>query len=141
MNEEVPRGLIKDGPAENLFPSGGGDEFLVEQGFDDAGGMNAADLLNFGNCHGLLVCNYGKGFERGQGKTRRRNLALDELLQDFMVLGLGGKTESICDFANFNAVLSSPVLLHEFQQRLVDLASMDFGQRLINGIETDRLFG
>ena len=66
MNQKFSRGFVKDGPSQNLFASGGGDEFLVQQGFDDAGGVDTADFLNFGNRNGLLVRNNGKGFQRGQ---------------------------------------------------------------------------
>src|SRR5580765_2158363 len=55
MNEEFFGGLIEDGPAQNILPAGGRNEFLVEQRFDDTAGMNAANVLDFRNRGRLLV--------------------------------------------------------------------------------------
>ena len=66
MNEKFFGGLVKDGPSENFFASGGSDELLVQERLDDAGGVDPANLLDLRNRNRLPVRNNGKGLERGQ---------------------------------------------------------------------------
>ena len=66
MDEEFFGGLIKYGPPENFFASGGRHKLLVEKRLDNARGMDATDLLNFGDRDGLLVCDDGQGLQSSQ---------------------------------------------------------------------------
>ncbi len=87
-HQEFLGGFVEDGAAHDFLAPGGGDEFFVEEGGDDAGGVDAADFGNFGSGDGLLVGDDGESFEGGHGEAKRRAKGLDETADDVVVLGL-----------------------------------------------------
>ena len=139
MHEEFLGGLIKDGPPKNILAASGCDEFLIEQSLDDAAGVNSADVLNFGNRDGLFVRDDRERFQCSQGETRRRNQALDELLEHFVMFGLGREAKAVGNFANLDSPVGRAIPLDQFVQRLLQLDSIDLRQRLVNRVEADRL--
>ena len=66
--EEVLGGFVEDGAADDLLAAGGGDELAGEERAEDAGGVDAADLGDFGGGDGLLVGDDGEGFEGLEGE-------------------------------------------------------------------------
>src|SRR5436190_10890737 len=113
MNKKFPRRLIKDGSAEHFLATGSGDEFLVEERLDHTARMDAANLLNFGHSHGLLVSDDSERLERSKRQACRRNLTFDELLQNFVVFRLRGESIAIRHFADFDAVRRQSVLFNK----------------------------
>jgi hypothetical protein len=101
--EEVFGGFVEDGAADDLLAAGGGDELAGEEGAEDAGGVDAADLGDLGGGDGLFVGDDGEGFEGLEGELEGWLEGLDEAADGVVVLGLGGEAEAAGDFADFEA--------------------------------------
>jgi hypothetical protein len=113
-HQEFLGGFVEDGAAHDFLAACGGDELFVEQGGDDAGGVDAANVGNFGGGDGLLVSDDGEGFESGHGEAQRRAEGLDETADDIVVLGLGVELVAAGNGADFDAAFVGGVGGDEF---------------------------
>ncbi len=77
--------------------------FLVEEGADDAGGVDAANFGNFRSRNGLLVSDDRERFKSGHGETKRGTKTFDEAANDVVVLGLGVHLVATGNGADFDA--------------------------------------
>ena len=61
-DEEILGGFLQDRAADNLLAAGGGDELARDETAEDATGVDAADLGDFGRCDRLFIGNDRKNF-------------------------------------------------------------------------------
>src|SRR5688572_12329718 len=141
MDQEFLGGLVQNRPSKNFFSATGSDQFLVEQGLDNPGGLYAANLLYLRNRHWLLVGNDRKSFERSQGKPGWRRLRLKECTQGFVMLRFRGKAESSRNLADLNAMLGLAVLFGQCRDAGFDFCRIHIRQRLPYGIKANGFLG
>ena len=111
-DEEILGGFVQDRAADNLLAAGGGDELARDQAAEDAAGVDAADLGDFGRRDGLFVGDDGECFERLERQLQRRFERLDEAADGVVILGLGGEAVAAGDFADFDAAVVAGVVGH-----------------------------
>src|SRR5215471_11638184 len=139
MDEEFPRGLIENWPAQDLLAAGCGDECFIQKGFDHTAGVDSANLLNFRDRNRLFIGNYSQSFEGSERQSCRWNLAFDEVLQHLVMFGLRRESIPVRNLTNLNAAFRYAVLFYQFVQLRFQLVSIDIRQRFANRVEADRL--
>src|ERR1700687_250058 len=111
------RCFVQNLPADDFFAARGGDQALVEQRFQHAGRVHAADFADFRRRDRLLVGDDRERFERGHGKAQRRTQALDEAAHYVVMLRLGIHLVAAGDAAHFDAAFIGRVAGHQFVER------------------------
>src|SRR5262249_54065104 len=135
VDKELSCRLVKDGTAEDFFAARGGDELLIEKGFDDACSLNAANLVDLRNRGRLFVGDDGEGFEGRQGEPGRRNLALDEVFQNLVMFRLGRKSIPIRNFTNLDTPVGYAIVFDQVVEPLFQFRALDIRQSLLDRIK------
>src|SRR5437016_5366286 len=112
-HQKILRRAIKNRPAHHRFATRRGDQALLQQSFDHASAIYAANLLNFRLRHGLLVSDDRERLERRHGQPQRRSQALDEPAHQIVVLRLGVNAIAARNRANLHATLVGRVARHQ----------------------------
>jgi hypothetical protein len=118
--QELARGFVENGPADDRLAAGGGDQLAGQQRTEDAGRIHAANLVDFGRGDRLLVGDDGQGFQRRQRELERRLQALDKEPHRVVALGLGGHAVAAGDLANLDAAIVGGVGGDQFVEQLAE---------------------